>query len=319
MPRALLLCTALVAGCNASATPAHRAAATDSCAVVRPAFTPAKSKDRSIFAYDANAPLNLTKTVETTTNDIEVSRISFDSPGGGRVTGMMYSPATRSSLRPGLIVQHGLPGNARDQAAHSQMFAEYGAVVIALDAPFARRTTTSLFFTAQDSVEQVQLMQDLQRAVDVLRAQANVDPARIAYRGWSYGAAVGALFVGVEPRIKTAILAVGDGGLISHFTGDDDRPGPLAQLSCARRVAWLRAMTPIEPIRFLSLATVPVLLQSGRTDPLIPIADAEALHAAAPQPKTITWYDAGHGLNREAILEQLVWLHRYIGTGEPHN
>ena len=53
-------------------------------------------------------------------------------------------------------------------------------------------------------------------------------------------------------------------------------------------------MTPIEPIRFIGHATpAPLLLQNGRLDNLVPAADAQALHAAAPEPKTILWYDAG--------------------------
>jgi hypothetical protein len=37
------------------------------------------------------------------------------------------------------------------------------------------------------------------------------------------------------------------------------------------------------------------------------------LQAAASQPKTILWYDAGHGLNQQAAFDRLDWLHREIG------
>ena len=56
-----------------------------------------------------------------------------------------------------------------------------------------------------------------------------------------------------------------------------------------------------------------MLLQNGRVDNLAPVADAEALHAAAPQPKTILWYDAGHGLDQQAVFDRLDWLHEEIG------
>ena len=67
----------------------------------------------NLFAYDVNAPLNLQKAVESTNNGVEVSTISFSSPDGGSVTGLLFDPVRRSSLRPGIVLMHGLPGTAR--------------------------------------------------------------------------------------------------------------------------------------------------------------------------------------------------------------
>lgn len=290
-----------------------RTGAIDSCAVVRPDFGgPASAADRALFAYDANAPLNLQKTVESTKNGVEVSAIAFDSPDGGLVTGLLFDPVTRSSLRPGIVLMHGAPGNARQMAGQGQGLAEHGAVVIAIDAPFARRGGQWLRFTAADRAEQIQLIKDLQRAVDVLRARPNVDKERIAYLGISYGGAMGALFVGIERRIKAAVLVVGDGGLVTHVTGPED--SYVAGLACGTRLNWFHAMVPIEPIRFIPHASpTALLLQSGQSDNLVSVADAEALHKAAPEPKTIRWYNAGHGLNLQALADRHEWLNGQIG------
>jgi dienelactone hydrolase len=273
----------------------------------------ATAADRSLFAYDVDAPLNLQKAVELTKNGVEVSAISFSSPDGGSAAGLLFDPLTRSGPRPGVVLMHGMPGNARAMAAQGQLLAELGAVVIAIDAPFARRGGPPIRFSTQDRAEQIQLIKDLQRAVDVLRARPNVDRERIAYVGISYGGAMGALFVGVERRLKAAALVVGDGGLVSHSTGPED-VGLMAGLSCATRVDWFRAMAPIEPIRFIPHASpTALLLQNGRTDNLVPAADAEQLQAAAPEPKTIRWYDAGHGLDQQAAWDRHDWLHEQIG------
>jgi len=226
---------------------------------------------------------------------------------------LLFDPITRSSLRPGIVLMHGMPGNARSMAGGAQQLAEHGAVVIAIDAPFARRGGSPVRFSGQDRAEQIQLIMDLQRAVDVLRAHASVDDDRIAYVGISYGAAMGALFVGIERRIKAAVLVVGDGGLVSHFTGPEDLSF-MAGLSCAARVAWFRDMAPIEPIRFIAHASpTALLLQSGRLDNLVPEPDAQALHTAAPEARTISWYEAGHGLNQQATFDRHDWLHQQIG------
>ena len=286
----------------------------DSCEVARPDFGGvATVADRGVFAYDAAAPMNLQKTVESTNNGVEVSAISYSSPGGGTVTGLLFDPVTRSSLRPGIVLMHGMPGNARQTTNQAHQLAELGAVVIAIDAPFNRRGGQPMRFTARDRDEQIQLMKDLQRAVDVLRARPNVDDERIAYVGISYGAAMGALFVGIERRLKAAALVVGDGGLVTHMTGPEDMSF-LAGLSCAIRVDWFRAMVPVEPIRFIALAPpTRLLLQNGRSDNLVPEGDAELLHAAAPEPRTIRWYVAGHGLNQQAVFDRLDWLRQEVG------
>jgi len=306
---------ALVASaCLGSSAEPSRPAAADSCAVARPDFGGAASEsDRARFAYDAAAPLNLRKTVEGTADGVETSAIAFDSPAGGSATGLLFDPVTRSSLRPGIVLMHGMPGTASSVASYARLLAAHGAVVIAIDAPFARRAGSPVRFTATDRDEQIQLVQDLRRAVDVLRARPNVDAARIAYLGISYGGAMGALFAGVELRLAAAALVVGDGGLVSHFTGPED-VGFLSGLSCGTRADWFRSMAPIEPIRFLPLASsTPLLLQNGRADELVPPADAEALHAAAPASATIRWYEAGHGLNAQAARDRHDWLHERIG------
>ena len=311
----IALVAVLTSGCGGSPSepPTELPIAADSCAIARPDFGVATAAERAVFAYAADAPLDLQKTVQSTTNGVEVSAISFDSPDGGSVTGFMFDPVTRSSLRPGIVLMHGMPGNAGQLIGYGTGLAGDGAVVIAIDAPFARRSGPSVRFIEADRDEQIQLIKDLQRAVVVLLAHPNVDDARIAYHGTSYGGAMGALFVGIERRLKAAVLVVPDGGLVSHFTGPEDMDF-MSGMSCATRNAWLEAMTPIEPIRFIANAPpTALLIQSGLTDELVPAADAEALHAATPDPSTLRWYDAGHGLDQQAFFDRLDWLHAEIG------
>ncbi len=317
MRTTIVLAVLLLSACErapAEPSPPRPNPVADSCRIARPDFGgAATAADRALFAYDATAPLDLTKTVETTKNGVEVSAISFASPDGGAATGLLFDPVERSSLRPGIVLMHGLPGTARGMTGYAQVLAEHGAVVIAIDAPFARRGGPPVRFGTQDRDEQIRLIKDLQRAVDVLRARPNVDDERIAYLGISYGAAMGTLFAGIERRIAAAVLVVGDGGLVSHFTGPEDH-SLMASLSCAARVGWFRAMAPIEPIRFIPHAPpTALLLQNGRSDTLVPAPDAEILHDAVPEPRTILWYDAGHGLNQQALFDRHDWLHARIG------
>jgi pimeloyl-ACP methyl ester carboxylesterase len=129
---------------------------------------------------------------------------------------------------------------------------------------------------------------------------------------------MGALFVGIERRLKTGILAVADGGLVSHYASPEDGGNLFSGLPCAARRRWLESMIPIEPIKYVGFAPpTPLLLQSGRQDDLVPQRDAERLHAVVADPKTILWYDAGHSLNTEAARDRLVWLQQRLGMRAP--
>jgi uncharacterized protein len=279
---------------------------------------PRDSLPLHVFAYDRAAPIALRDSLRTTDVDsVTVYAVSFASPRGGRATGVMCVPVGGGRFA-GILLQHGMPGNAEQTLVTARSLARHGAVVLSLDAPWARRGGPPVAFTPQDSADQVQLITDMQRGVDVLIARRDVDPARLAYVGVSYGGAMGALLAGVERRLKTYILAVGDGGLVSHFTGaDDPADGPFG-VSREQWQRWLTAMRPIEPLRFVvRAAPASIFFQSGRQDRLVPPVDAMWLHSAASEPKTVRWYDAGHGLGPQARIDQLQWLHRTIATRPP--
>lgn len=275
-------------------------------------YQAASPSERSTFAYDTTAPLGLVATVESQGNGVTISRITFRSARGGEATGYLAVPSGSGPF-PAIVVQHGMPGSARGSMGDTRLASEHGAVLIAIDAHWNNRSGGVIDFTPRDSVEQVRLIVDIRRAVDYLISRSDVDRNRIAYWGVSYGGAMGALVAGVEPRFKTLILTVADGGLINHFTGPEDVNGMFDQQSCDAKRAWINAMLPIEPIRFIGLARAPLLMQSGRTDVLVPRGDAERLQRVAPADKQVTWYDAGHGLPPEAHTERVNWLREHIG------
>ncbi|HEU0300532.1 MAG TPA: hypothetical protein VFR37_13775, partial [Longimicrobium sp.] len=222
-----------------------------------------------LFAYDRAAPLELQSTQIGAQDGVAIHQVSYASPKGGRVNGRLFVPQGGGPFA-GVVLGHGMPGNAEAFTGRAVYIARHGAVAIAIDAPFNRRPGGPLTLTPQDSVEQVQLIVDLQRAVDVLLARPDVDPARLAYVGRSYGGATGALFAGVERRLKTYILAVADGGITTRFTAPGAPPPPAEQEAQAR--AWLAAMQPIEGIRFVHLANAPILFQNARQDQFVSVA-----------------------------------------------
>ena len=164
-------------------------------------------------------------------------------------------------------------------------------------------------FTEEDRSDQIELMLDLQRAVDLLLSRPEVNPQCLGYIGVSYGGAMGGLLAGIEQRLKAYVLVVGDGGLVEH-TSEPDAAGYPDHWS----ENWVSAMWPIEPLHYVGMASPAALLyQNGTQDKLVPPRDALRYQQAGSEPKTVMWYDAGHGLPFESLQDQSEWLYQTLG------
>lgn len=270
-----------------------------------------------LFAYDVQAPIDVRLTPRGEEAGVLIFDASYASPAGGRVTGRLYVPA-KPGPHAGIVYAHGTGAGARTQGPRAVYLARHGAVVLTPDAPYIRRGGEFPTFTDLDRVEQIQHIRELRRGFDLLLDRKDVAPDRLAFIGRSHGGAMGVLLVGVEPRLKTAILIVADGGMVAHFTGGGGATELFESQSAETRQNWIAAMSPIEPIRFLHRAPpTTILFQNGRQDNAVAPALAEALHAAARGDFEVRWYDAGHRLNTQSFIDQLEWLHSQIGMQAP--
>lgn len=272
--------------------------------------------DVSLFDYDRQLPLETESQRIGEESGVQIFRVSYESPAGGRVTGHLYVPEGDGPFA-GIVYAHGTGSGSRTQAPRAIYLARHGAVVITPDAPYIRHDAEPISFTPADSIDQVQHIQDLRRAADLLLERHDVDPDRLAFIGRSHGGAMGALVAALEPRFRTHILIVADGGLIAHMTSPFAYTEPFDEQPEAGRERWLRAMWPIEPSRFVDGISRPVLLQNSRTDEAVPWQIAEDLHAAIEGEKEVRWYEGGHRLDARSFYDQLVWLHREIGMRAP--
>jgi poly(3-hydroxybutyrate) depolymerase len=276
--------------------------------------TPPLSCDEigGLFAYDAAAPLDIREEKRWRDGGVTVTDFNYASPRGGRVPATLVVPDGAGPFA-GLVFMHGHGGYRRNLLARAETYARLGAVGILISAPSNRPEHDNylpIFFRGEpDSREQIQLIVDLRRAVDILLAQPEVDPQRVGYVGSSYGGAMGGLLAGVEGRIKAYALEVGDGGLVTHFSG-----AMIMGLPDQVRRDWLAAMWPIEPIHYVGCAAPAALLfQNSTLDEMVAPADALRYQRAGSEPKTIRWYAAGHALNGQAYRDQAEWLRKAIG------
>jgi len=134
---------------------------------------------------------------------------------------------------------------------------------------------------------------DLGRSVDYLETRPDIDHNKLAYEGYSWGAAMGALLPAMEDRLKALVL-IAPGFYLQHRLPEVD------QLTFAPRVR------------------APVLMLNGRFDFIFPTASSQEpmfrLLGTPIEQKRRVVYDAGHDIPRtEMIKESLNWLDRYLG------
>ncbi len=219
-----------------------------------------------------------------------------------------------------ILFGHGAPGNSDNLGPRGAYFARKGAIVVGIDAAFARRNPREpLSFTVRDSVEQVQTIVDFRRLVDILSARPDVDAARIGYVGISYGGAMGAVLAGVEPRIAAFAIAVGDLGFVGHFREPNGTlGGPLTDLPAEQRDRWVAAMEPVSGTTFFPRADGRKLfLQNNTKDEAVLPHVARNFHAVAPRGARIQWYESGHRLTAAHYVDQLAFLSERIGLSPP--
>jgi predicted esterase len=164
-------------------------------------------------------------------------------------------------------------------------------------------------FTPVDKDGIVQEIVEMRRGVDFLVSRDEVDPSRLGYVGFSWGASLGAIFSAVERRVSSFALM----SAIPRLSAD------MAALGKERGANvpadYEEAMRPIDAVRYL-LHTAPgaLFLQFGNEDTRPSPADGREAVAAASAPKRAKWYDGGHELNDQARSEREDWLAKRLGV-----
>ncbi len=307
-----------VAACRPTPLPPEPTGVASEAAVLRSLHTVDPERSLALFDYDRSQPVDIHEQDRWVEDGIAWMDFSYESPLGGRVPARTLVPSGRGPF-PAILLMHGSDGDIELFSDAAFEYAKLGAVVMLIESPHIRpgnREFTGTigylwpYFTEQDRLDQIQLMVDLRRAIDILQEYPFVDHDRLAFVGYSYGAAMGGLLAGIEDRLQAYVLVVGDGGLIEHTSEPLDNGMPDHFQS-----QWVDEMWPIEPIHFVHQAAPAALLfQNGVQDELVSPSDAIRFQTAGSEPKTVIWYEAGHNLVPGAFRDAAVWLQEYIGS-----
>jgi len=216
-----------------------------------------------------------------------VERLEF-SCRGDRVPCTLVVPDGEGPFPLVLLQRESRGGERSAELEEARAFVEAGCALATVDLPLQGvRRSAKLSDLLESSIQRAALGEDvsdtasllwcefarqatleLRRTLDIVAALPTIDASRIGFAGFGLGALVGALLCGVDPRPAAVVLA----GAGSGF-------GP----------------SPVDPGEFVGrIAPTPLLLVSEEAaDEGAPFAvrreAAEALHAAAAEPKEIVW------------------------------
>lgn len=214
-------------------------------------------------------------------------------------------PAQGAQNTPALLFVHWLGRYTcnRDEFLQEALaLASQGAVSLLVDAQWLDKVEKVYEFDEAMAIQQVI---DLRRSLDVLLAQPGVDPTRLAYVGHDYGAMYGSIVAGVDRRVKAAVFMTPTAHVSTWNLIVQSRPDP---------DAYAARMAIFDPAVYLPHATLSGLyLQFARTNQYVREQDAQTIIDAAPEPKEVCWYDAGHDLATErARQDRLIWLNTQL-------
>jgi pimeloyl-ACP methyl ester carboxylesterase len=151
----------------------------------------------------------------------------------------------------------------------------------------------------------------LRRALQVLRAQKCVNPARIAIVGHDYGAMFGAVVASQEPGVKALVLVAGVPKFSSWYEFGSSTGVPQGD----DLVKYREALAAIDPGPAMSRFTGASLFQFGTKDKYTPKDQYEAFFAMAGGAKEIRTYDAAHEMTLPQIrADRTEWLAKQLGV-----
>jgi dienelactone hydrolase len=259
----------------------------------------------NLFRYDNSQPLNIEDKSSEKHGAVTVNDFTFNDVAGQSTRAYLVVPEGSGPFAAVLYV-HWLGDPATSNRSQFLNEAEelggHGVVALLVDMPWSDPRWFDNRKLADDHAFSIRQVQNLRRALDILLQRPDVDRKCVAYVGHDFGAIYGAILIGVDPRVRYAVFMAATPILSDWFLLGSKIQGE-------EREAYIKKMTPLDPINFIGEAkSVPVLLQFATHDEYITKEKAELFAISASEPKEFHWYEAGHEMNAQAASERIVWL-----------
>ncbi len=273
--------------------------------------------------YDHNAPLDVKEVSVEKWGNVSVHDISYASPKGGRVPAYLVVPEGKGPFAAVLwghwYWENSSMRNRSEFLDEAIVLAHSGVVSLLPDGPIARpgHVENRTPLNDEETPELIQAIVDMRRGADLLTTRADVDPARLAFVGHSYNAAVGGTLSGVDKRFKAFVLMAG--GLSDALDlQSEDIKKYREQVGAEKFDAFIAKNGWLDPGLFVAhAAPATVFLQYGGQEKFLNPDRARAYAAIVSEPKKLKIYDAPHALNAEATRDRIAFLCEQLQVKPP--
>jgi dienelactone hydrolase len=252
-------------------------------------------------------PYELTRKHDLTHSGIEVYTLTFPSPvktkheSNNTVHCEYYKPKA-ATKRPAAVVLDILDGAQVVGRAEALWLAQHDipALIVHMAYYGPRRGDSKERLLSPDvdrSVANVtQTVLDCRRAVAWLETRPEADPAKLGVLGTSLGSFVGGVVAGAEPKVRSACLLLGGGGLVESFSEHPKAGLILTALSAAgiTKEKLKALIDPVDPLTYADrLKGKRLLLIAASRDDVVPPSAMKRLWEATGKPSLI-WVDETH-------------------------
>jgi len=230
---------------------------------------------------------------------LRTSYVAFEAAPGLTVAGALATPLDGAPA-PAVLICHGSDGVDGRGAFHAQALHAAGIASLEIDMWAARGAQRGAAGRPRSPIE---TLADAFGALKFLRAQPEIDPARIGVMGFSWGGVVtllSAVKANAEPRLE------GQPGFAAH--------------AAFYPVCW--AYDAVPGLGLSGLTGAPILIQTGDADAYDPPgADAALvarLKARGEAPvRGVTYAGATHGFDRDLPAQTINDPFAHAGKGGP--
>lgn len=294
-----------------------------------PPADPAEALRLDFYKYDPALPLNAVLAPLDSTDYWTRQSLTYDSVHDQRVTAILALPKNYAAPYPAVILVHGSGGH-KDTSyikAMSTDLCRQGYATLSIDTQYhggrAKPGRSGEIHMPDSYVMRdawVQSVIDVRRAVDYLQSRPDIDAPKIGYLGFSQGAMLGSVVVGVEGRIGAFCLAVPGGGFNDIVRHIDQYPVLKAHWPIQTTPDVMTRIEDItnitDPIHYIGrIGPRALLIIVAKYDEIIPPEASTALIKAAnaDEATQVKRWSSGHVLNPTAIFDVHSFFSSHLG------
>jgi dipeptidyl aminopeptidase/acylaminoacyl peptidase len=240
---------------------------------------------------------------------VEATLVEFPSFDGRKIPAFVYRPRAPRGKVPVLIDIHGGPEAQHRPAFSSTTQYWVNELGVAVIAPNVRGSAGygKSYLLLDNGLRREDAVKDIGALLDWIATQPDLDPARVAVYGGSYGGyMVLASLIHFPGRLRAGVDVVGISSFVTllestqEYRRDLRRP----EYGDERDPAMRAHLQKISPLTSAAKIRSPLLVVQGRNDPRVPISESDQIVKAVRAGKVPVWYvvanDEGHGFRRKA-------------------